>query len=80
MAMHCHPKHRLVRPRPDSPMESVLCAAASFWWSNCVASCRFLSGFVCLGDMASLEDERLKERAYANAAYQQMGNKEGVLF
>ncbi len=41
-------------------MGSVLCAAASFCWSNCAANCRFLGGFVCLGDMAALEDERLK--------------------
>ena len=28
----------------------------------------FWVALFCLGDMASLEDERLKERAYANAA------------
>ena len=43
-------------------MGFVLCAAASFWRSNCVASGRFLGVFVCLVDMAALEDERLKEQ------------------
>ena len=62
MGMHRHPKHRLASSRQESPMGFVLCAAASFWRSNCVASCRFLGGFVCLGDMAALEDERLKEQ------------------
>ena len=62
MGMHRHHKHRLASTRQESPMGSVLCAAASFWWSNCVASCRFLGRFVCLGDMAALEDQRLKEQ------------------
>ena len=43
-------------------MGSVLCAAASFCWPSCPASCRFLGVSVCLGDMAALEDERLKEQ------------------
>ncbi len=60
MGMHRHPKHRLARPRQVSPMESVLCPAASFCWSNCPASCGFLGGSVCLGYMATLEVERLK--------------------
>ena len=61
MGMHRHPKHRLASSRQESPMGFVLCAAASFCWPSCPASCRFLGGFVCLGDMAALEDERLKE-------------------
>ena len=43
-------------------MGFVLCAAASFCWPSCLASCRFLGGSVCLDDMASLEDEQLKEQ------------------
>ena len=49
-------------------MGSVLCAAASFCWTNCPASCRFLGGSVCLGDMAALEDERLKEQGLPERA------------
>ena len=71
MGMHRHAKHRLASPRQESPMGSVLCAAADFCWSNCPASCRFLGGSVCLGDMAALEDERLKEQSQPNGESRQ---------
>ncbi len=66
MGMHRHPKHRFASPPQESAMGSVLCAAASFCWSNCPASCHFLGGSVCLGDMAALEDERLKNSVNPN--------------
>ena len=59
-------------------MESAPCAAASFWWSNCVAICRFLGGFVCLGDMAALEDERLKEQGSSKRARRLLLSSEWV--
>ena len=59
-------------------MGSVLCAAASFCWSNCAANCRFLGGFVCLGDMAALEDERLKEQGLPERAMRLILSSEWV--
>ena len=63
MGLHRYSKPRLASTRQESLMGSVLCAATNFCWSNCPASCRFLGGSVCLGDMAALEDERLKDQA-----------------
>ena len=78
MGMHRHPKYRLASTRQESLMGSVLCAAASFCWTNCPASCRFLGGSVCLGDMAALEDERLKEQGLPERAMRLILSSEWV--